>query len=135
MAMKQVIVVRKDLNMRKGKIASQVAHASLGAVLRESYDNELTYNDQVIERQRIIRLSPELDEWLSGPFTKVVVSVDSLEELEAIYKKAKKEKIITCMITDAGKTEFNGVPTITCAAIGPGRDADIDKITGHLKLL
>lgn len=132
---KQVIVVRKDLGMRKGKIGSQVAHASLGAVLKHSYNDPLYYNGRIIEQRRSLPLSPEMKEWLDGPFTKIVLGCANLEELQGLKEAADKAKLLTCLITDAGKTEFNGVPTITCLAIGPAREEDIDPITGYLKPL
>jgi len=125
---KQVIVVRKDLNMRKGKIAAQASHASLGAIL----------NYQVNTEQDLMMLNidhPPVKEWLNGRFTKVCVSVDSEEELIDIYMKAMHNKVNVKLIKDAGLTEFGGVPTYTCLAIGPDYPENIDKITGHLKLL
>ena len=125
---KQVIVVRKDLNMRKGKIAAQASHASLGAIL----------NYQVNTEQDMMMLNidhPPVKEWLNGRFTKVCVSVDSEEELIDIYMKAMHNKVNVKLIKDAGLTEYGGVPTYTCLAIGPDYPENIDKITGHLKLL
>src|SRR5271165_5755766 len=62
---KQVIVVRKDLNMRKGKIAAQVAHAAMKFLVD---NNEAERGDEVI-----IKLTPSEAMWLTGSFTKVVV--------------------------------------------------------------
>ena len=125
---KQVIVVRKDLNMRKGKMAVQVAHASLGALLSEARrctgEVQLLFNEE-----------DPIGIWLNGPFVKICVSVDSEAELLSIYEQAKEAGQIVCMITDAGFTEFHNIPTKTCVAIGPGYSLDIDKITGNLKLL
>ena len=73
--------------------------------------------------------------WLKGSFTKVVVSVNSLEELEEIEYKAMKLGILTAKILDAGRTEFHGVRTITALAVGPEWVSKIDKVTGNLKLL
>lgn len=85
----------------------------------------------------LIDLPPDspLENWINGRFTKVCVSVDSEAELDEIYNKAKEAGLICSMIVDAGLTEFNGVPTKTCCAIGPEWPEDINKITGHLKLL
>jgi PTH2 family peptidyl-tRNA hydrolase len=137
---KQVIVMRKDLNMRKGKMVSQGAHASLGAVLAMMSREETTREsggipwEMVEYKVRALKNSP-LEQWISGIFTKITVGVDSLEELEMIYNKAKEAGIPTVMITDAGFTEFKGVPTVTCIAVGPYWSEKIDSITGHLKLL
>jgi PTH2 family peptidyl-tRNA hydrolase len=114
--MKQIIVIRNDLNMRKGKMCSQAAHASLGATLGALND-------------------PRVHEWLNGLFTKICVRCDSEEELDALHEQAKSLGLINCLITDSGKTEFNGVPTKTCLAIGPDTEEKIDAITGSLKLL
>ncbi len=134
---KQVIIVRKDLNMRKGKMVAQGSHASLKAILdighmRCEYEVELGDSGNRFE---IPINSSALQQWLEGRFTKVCVSVDSEEELLELYNKAKEAGLLCSLITDAGLTEFNNVPTITCAAIGPAFPEDVDPITGHLKLL
>lgn len=129
---KQVIVVRKDLNMRKGKIAAQVAHASLGAFLKLINPTKAKNHIHV---NGILELDTPEFAWLTGPFTKICVSCDSEAELLALVEKAKGKGILNCLITDAGRTEFNGVATITCAAFGPEWSDKLDELTGHLKLL
>jgi PTH2 family peptidyl-tRNA hydrolase len=125
---KQVIVVRKDLNMRKGKIAAQASHASLGAILN--------YGGKIYEGTLNLTIENNaVKEWLEGRFTKVCVSVDSEEELLDIYQQAIDNGVNVKLIKDAGLTEFGGVPTYTCLAIGPDYPEHIDPITGHLKLL
>lgn len=131
--MKQVIVVRKDLNMRKGKIASQAAHASLGVVVNLLHDRTKEKKGDSYYLGGSVPAA--VYDWLQGPFTKIVVSCDSEEELMALHLEAKKNGILTCLITDAGKTEFDNVPTKTTCAIGPGEVQEINKITGHLQLL
>jgi PTH2 family peptidyl-tRNA hydrolase len=130
---KQVIIIRKDLNMRKGKMVAQGSHASMKVLLdmMSSYSNESKQE----ERTLYIDRNSAIEDWINGKFTKVCVSVDSLDELNAVYEKAKSEGISCALITDAGLTEFNGVPTVTCCAIGPAWSTDVDPITGHLKLL
>lgn len=129
---KQVIVVRKDLNMRKGKIAAQVAHASIGAYLKACEHKGFS---GAIQRNGVFLKGTPMFAWLNGAFTKICVACDTEEELLALVKKANEAKILNCLITDAGKTEFNGVPTITCASFGPEWSDELDKLTGHLKLL
>lgn len=124
---KQVIVVRKDLNMRKGKIAAQVAHAAMKFLVD---NNEAERGDEVI-----IKLKPEEAMWLTGSFAKVVVGVDSEEQLQSLIFQATLADIEVHPIVDEGRTEFNGVPTLTCAAFGPCSTAELDKITGNLKLI
>jgi len=134
--MKQVIVVRKDLNMRKGKIAAQVAHASMKVLLDKMIvSREERFSDVLVKRTlRNLEWQP-IEQWLGGLFTKVVVGVDSLEELVNIEKRAALLGCPTAIITDAGLTEFKGVPTVTCVALGPDIPEKIDTVTGHLKLL
>ena len=113
--MKQVIVIRKDLKMRRGKEIAQGCHASTKAIL-ENMNH------------------PDVKKWLKGPFAKIVVRVDSEEELKEIYQKALNANVVCSLILDAGRTEFHGVPTYTTVAVGPAKDDRIDQITGHLKL-
>lgn len=141
MKTKQVIVIRKDLNMRKGKMVAQGSHASMKVVLDlMSRQMMLTsphcsWADDVEVRTLVLPIESPLTNWLNGSFTKVCVSVDSEQELLDILQQARDAGIITSLITDAGLTEFNGVPTNTCIAIGPAWEDDVNKITGHLKLL
>jgi len=132
---KQVLVWRKDLRnkdnhkVRTGKLASQLAHASMKAILDRGGIKHPENNQLVIE------MTPEMKSWLCGIFTKVCVGVNSEQELLDIYQQAKDAGLVCSLIQDAGLTEFDGVPTYTAVAVGPGLNADIDKITGHLKLL
>lgn len=136
---KQVIVVRKDLNMRKGKIGAQVAHASMAAIL--SLFDVNTEDEFVNTWKMYLPKDHPVCNWLieryttSSRFTKVVVSVNSEEELHAIHQKAKEMGVLTSIIQDSGRTEFNGVPTYTCVAVGPDFYEKVDMVTGHLPLL
>ena len=129
--MKQVLIVRKDLKMTRGKECAQAAHASMGALLKNSFNIAA---DGPTRQLRCIPLTPALDEWVNGSFTKICVSCDSEEQLLELEKQAQSAGLINCLITDSGRTEFHGVPTKTVLAIGPGDPNVIDKITGHLKL-
>lgn len=118
---KQVIVMRNDLNMRKGKMVAQGAHASLKVIMDEAYSGRPP--------------TPAIKEWMMGKFTKICVYVDSEQELVDVYNNAKVAGIPCALIVDAGRTEFNGVSTITCCAIGPEYPEKIDPITRDLPLL
>ncbi len=125
---KQVIVIRKDLKMRKGKMAAQAAHASMKAVLDYGHwDSAST--------MKIIGMPKPMTEWLNGSFTKICVSVDSEEELVEIFNKAKSKNMPCSLITDSGRTEFGGIPTKTAVAVGPYYSDIVNQITGKLKLL
>lgn len=132
MKTKQVIIIRKDLNMRKGKMIAQGAHASMAVVLNEIYKQR---NEDIVEVQGSWEKGNPFHNWLSGSFTKICVSVNSLEELLEIKRKADEAGLPNALIIDAGFTEFNGVPTETCMAIGPANTDDIDLITSNLSLL
>jgi len=126
---KQVIVLRKDLNMRKGKMVAQGAHASIGAVIGDSYKRNECKSFLILD------LDGPMKEWLGGTFTKICVSVDNEAELLEIYNRARNARLRNCLIQDNGLTEFNGVKTYTAVAIGPNEADEIDEITGNLPLL
>ena len=131
---KQVIVVRKDLHMRRGKEIAQGCHASMKAIMDMTEHGD----DQILKCKYWHLYTPydsPLDIWLNGIFTKICVSCDSEAELLKYYTLAKLNKIPCSLITDNGLTEFHNVPTNTCIAIGPYYSDKIDEITGHLKLL
>lgn len=139
---KQVIVMRRDLNMRKGKLIVQGAHASLGALLEFFYKSRVqTLDGGDLEADQIINEykceftdDSVLGKWLSGIFTKICLYVNSEEEIKGLAEKCEKAFIPHKVITDSGLTEFHGVPTVTCIGIGPYYSEEIDKITGHLPL-
>lgn len=112
--MKQVIIMRTDLKMGKGKIAAQACHASLNC-----------YKNADKSRLRAWELSGQ---------KKVVLKVSSEKELLELNSIVKETNLPHSLITDAGHTQIEP-STRTCLGIGPGSDEEIDKLTGHLKLL
>lgn len=132
MRTKQVIVLRKDLNMRKGKMVAQGAHASMKVILDEGLFKQHTLD--AIPNEFSLFMTPEIEDWLTGMFTKICVSVNSEAELLNIHERAKEANIPTSLIMDAGLTEFKE-PTYTAVAVGPAEAEDVDRITGGLKLL
>ncbi len=117
--MKQAIIVRKDLRMGKGKLAVQVAHASVSAVL-----------DSLREGGK---KAEWVWAWYSQGQMKVVLKVQSQRELVEIYNKARSKKLPTSIIYDAGRTQLEP-GTLTAVAIGPAPQELIDDITGKLHL-
>jgi len=111
--LKQVILVRADLKLPKGKAAAQVAHASVAAVL--SADKAL------------------VDAWRATGMKKVVLKVPGERELLSFQRVAKRKGLVVALITDAGKTVV-APGTRTALAIGPGDEHLIDSMTGHLPL-
>ena len=123
---KQVIVMRHDLKMRRGKEIAQGAHASMSFLCRR------------LQNQPVVSLNDFSDSeraWLAGSFAKICCRVNSEEELMSIHDQATSAGLQVHLITDSGKTEFHGQPTRTCLAIGPDDAAKIDAVTGHLELL
>ena len=126
---KQVIVIRRDLKMRRGKEIAQGAHASM-AWLRQRIMPRLT----PVGRADQVQISPAERSWLELSMRKVTVKVGSEQELLDVYDKALAAGLVVHMITDRGLTEFGGIPTRTCLAVGPDYDDLIDPVTGDLDL-
>jgi PTH2 family peptidyl-tRNA hydrolase len=124
---KQVIVMRKDLNLSKGMLVTQGAHASI-AFLTNKMKNNLS-NPEALWW---VNLSQAEKEWIYGTFYKICVGVDSEKELLDIGYNAVMLGLSVKYIE-----ETNGFdkPTITCLAIGPDYSSKIDPVTKHLKLL
>ena len=143
MSVKQIIVVREDLKMSRGKIASQVAHASMKNLVDAMSTCNTTNKDFCVDDSgdsciiMSLDLSKDADlrAWLEGSFTKIVVYVQSEAKLQALYDKCKDAGLRTSMIIDNGATEFNGERTKTCIAIGPHKSEVLDPITKRYPLL
>jgi peptidyl-tRNA hydrolase, PTH2 family len=130
---KQVIVIRRDLKCRRGKEIAQGSHASM-AFLTAKIRSQGYFKRLWMSLLGRDILSPIEREWVDGSFAKVVCQCNSEQELMDIAKKAMNAGLEYRIITDAGKTEFGGVPTVTALAIGPDRADKIDAITGNLSL-
>ncbi len=117
MNLKQVILVRTDLKMSKGKLAAQVAHASVEAALKSK-----KYKEKLFKAWRTIGMK------------KTILKVKSKEDLFKFKQQAEDSSLITALIQDAGHTEIPA-GTYTCLAIGPDQEDKIDKITGALLAL
>jgi len=143
MCIKQVIIIRKDLQMRKGKMIAQGAHASMKCLLDIAYKTKFIRVEHPRYKNRTIDYSGDflsiplndVDEWLENKFTKIVVYVNSKDELLTLYNKATEAQLICSLILDSGLTEFHNESTYTAVAIGPASSKEINKITGDLKLL
>lgn len=136
METKQVIVMRKDLGMRKGKMIAQGAHASMAWLTRkfETAEHDDTgFAD--LEEYKSITLSGSQRAWLETSFKKICVYVDSETALADICLKAMNAGLTVHTVIDKGDTEFHGIPTVTCCAIGPDESSKINAVTGHLPLL
>ena len=114
---KQVIAVRTDLGMSRGKIAVQVAHGSVSSA----------------EQARVLK-QDIWKAWLREGQKKVAVKVSSDEDLIDLRRKAVSHSLPHALIRDAGMTELPP-GTITVLGIGPAKAEIIDEVTGDLKLL
>lgn len=114
---KLVVVVRTDLGLGRGKLAAQVAHASVNCAMQAHSKRRRLY-----------------DEWHRQGQRKIVAKVGGLRELLELKSMAEAKGMLTSLVTDAGLTQ---VPpgTTTCLGIGPATEADVDPVTGHLGLL
>ncbi|MFB6189763.1 MAG: peptidyl-tRNA hydrolase Pth2 [Halapricum sp.] len=111
--MKQAIVARADLGMGQGKLAAQVAHASL-----------MAYQEASAGARK---------EWKGSGQKKIVLKVNGESELFALAEKAKTEGIPHAVVRDAGHTQLDP-GTVTALAVGPAADDRVDTVTGHLSL-
>lgn len=138
---KQVIVWRNDLKVRKGKLASQIAHASMAFLTREmSGDKDITSCWSDREHLFVTGYFTEdqyhtIEHWLENSFKKVVCYVNSEQDLLELFEKAKEKGMIAHLVEDNGATEFNGVKTVTCLSLGPDIDQNFEGLTNHLPLL
>ncbi len=114
MSYKQVILVREDLKLPKGKLSSQVAHASVDATLKSD--------------KKIVEL------WKKEGGKKIVLKVKDEKELFKYKQMAEDNGLKTALIQDAGHTVVEP-GTITCLGIGPDEEEKIDRITGKLKMM
>lgn len=129
---KQVIIVREDLKMPVGKIAAQVSHAS---------DLACKSVSKIVNGHRVTPLVDEngdltpLGYWDSTIFKKIVLGVNSEQEMLEIFEKAKAKGLPCSLIVDSGLTCFNNVKTKTCVGIGPAMNNEFIGLTDHLKTL
>jgi len=113
---KHVIVIRADLKLPKGKLAAQVGHAAVEAVLRS-----------------IKKDKDKVKEWRDNGSKKVVLKVADEKEMLKINQLAKDSGLVTAVITDAGRTVI-APGTRTCVGIGPDDEDKIDDICSELKM-
>lgn len=115
--MKMALVVRTDLKMQRGKIASQCAHAAVQLIVSRPRDQDAA-----------------LQSWLMQGQPKIVLKVSSLADMEGVRERADALGLPNQPIFDAGRTQVaNG--SLTVLGIGPATQAKIDEVVGHLKLL
>lgn len=125
---KQVILIRKDLKMRRGKEIAQGSHAS-SEFLLSHMRQDLADSDNIT-----IALAQNEKTWISQGMAKVCLQVNSEQELLDCHEAARRHGLKSYLIRDSGRTEFGGTPTWTACAIGPDEAEQIDAVTGNLTL-
>ncbi|MHA1910186.1 MAG: peptidyl-tRNA hydrolase Pth2 [Candidatus Kariarchaeaceae archaeon] len=115
--MKQVIVLRSDLKMGKGKACAQASHAAVSASEKARQNRPLWFS-----------------QWIRGGQTKIVVKVTSSEEMINLKEKAEKAGLPIALINDAGRTQLEP-GTMTALGIGPAPEDLVEPVTGKLKLM
>ncbi|MEN2999071.1 MAG: peptidyl-tRNA hydrolase Pth2 [Acidilobaceae archaeon] len=120
MGYKQVIVLRKDIDMGRGKAAAQAAHASVEAVLKALRSSKREWGEW-------------LERWLEEGQEKVVLRAEGEGELLRVFEEANRAGLPASLVRDAGRTQLPP-GTLTAVAIGPAPEEAVDKITGQLKL-
>lgn len=126
---KQLILVRKDLKMQQGKLAAQVAHASLMSFLNACSKKQ----NKRVTSYEVFAFSCE-EEWLNNASTKVVLAVKNENQLLKYQKIAEENAIPNALITDLGRTCFNNQETVTCLGIGPFDNETLDTLFKRLQL-
>ena len=118
---KMILGARTDLGMKKGKVAAQCGHASLGGylkILKKANPRHLKY----------------LNTWMQGHYAKICVKIQSPEQMKSIRAAAIQAGLPVYVVTDAGRTQIkSGSQTVLC--IGPGPKSLVDTVTGKLKLM
>jgi PTH2 family peptidyl-tRNA hydrolase len=140
---KQIIVVRKDLLIREeeqmtpGKMAAQVAHASMEALLEIATGKpylERESRDEDYDIALSLKKGEPLKEWLEGSFTKVVLYVKTEKKLLELADKIRDAGFVVSLIQDTGKTIFSE-PTYTCFGVEPARHSEIYPLVKRARLL
>ncbi len=116
MGLKQAIVLRTDLGMRKGKMCAQASHASLEAFLKTQKKDSFI-----------------ADHWLREGMPKIVLKIGGEKEIIELFESAKKS-VPSALIKDAGKTQVEP-GSITALGLGPAPESELDRHTKQLKLL
>lgn len=116
-SIKQVVVMRTDIGMGRGKMAAQAGHAC------------------VMGADRVRRTHPDwYEQWCTGGQKKIALKVSGLADLHQIKIASAQDGLPYAEVSDAGHTQLEP-GTITCMSIGPAPANAIDRITGHLPLL
>ena len=114
---KMVLVIRGELRLKAGKAAVQVAHAAVMLTLEARKSN-----------------STEFEQWLRQGQKKIALVAETLDDLEELQRRARRQRIPTVFVEDAGLTEV-APGTHTCLGLGPSRTDALDPLTRQLPLL
>lgn len=127
---KQVILIRRDLRLKKASIAAMAAKMSSKFI----FDNNLSERSDILQ----VELTLQEAEWLAGPETRIVLGVSSENALKSLVFKAELAGLSCCTLTSASQEEEmknDFMEEVICASIGPDEAEKIDEITGNLRLI
>lgn len=124
---KQAIAVRGDLEMSEGKLAAQVAHASVGA-FRQNINPEIFAGSDLFIRGFNLN-----EGWFDEGFRKIVLKVPGITDILKAEAKCIEHRVPYFVVYDFGLTEL-AEDTMTCIGIGPDLNENVDKVTGRMKL-
>lgn len=127
---KQVILIRRDLKMRRGKEIAQGSHASMHFLVAPLFSQITAGQTGSLQ----VLLTTEEQSWMVHGMAKVCLQVQSEKELLEMHEKALQAGLKSHLIQDSGRTEFHGQPTFTACALGPDSVLKIDAVTGGLAL-
>ena len=122
---KQVIVVRKDLKLKRGKVASLVAEATMQFILD---NNESDRPDELH-----VKLSQQEIRWLDGSFTRDVVGIDSHDALCNLVLRAELNGMNVYSVFDRSSKKLDEISQLLCVAFGPDEEDQISQVIGNLK--
>jgi peptidyl-tRNA hydrolase len=122
--------------MPSGKLAAQVAHASVKVFLDIGNWGSSTDHKTMQQKSCMViePASEAMEYWMRESFPKAVLGIDSEMDIEILYAEAQRAGLPCSKVIDTGRTVYNGEHNLTCIAIGPAERSEIDKITGHLPL-
>ncbi len=131
--------LKKTGKMNRGKIAAQVAHASMGVILKrmrnmispESYIETTENYDLILHVEK----NTDFSHWIEKEFRKIVLYCKNEEALIKLKTELEANNILHCEIVDKGYTAFNGKSTLTCIGIEPLKKSVIDQFTKKFQIL
>ena len=121
---KQVLIVRRDLNLPTGELVVQVTHAAAKALMKAISKEGRVDQLRTDSEDWVYLEAPEgqdspLTDWFQSDMAKIYASVDSEEALLELDRRAREAGVTTALIQEDGLTEFPGTPIYTALGFEP----------------